>query len=441
MKIRASHKFLLQLLVIIAGAGAVRFWALDLCAWRRDQAEALARAIDFAQNGNFPLRGLTASVGRPNPPGFIWLVAIPALIRPTPVFATGFIALLNVIAVFFTAMAGRRLAGPRAGLMAAALLALNPWAVMGSRMLWAQSVLPFFSSLIMWMMAEWIRRPRTLPLAVLCLASAFMPQAHFSAVAILPVPALAIVYGARKHRIPAKAVIPPLLILSIVCVAMWTPYCIELRPSGVNGKSSHSGIAAEVFEGVPPHDTSPSPPHSVYPPVIASTLNIHSADFIEYWTGKWVHTLHTRRPLWKTYGAITGFALLVSAAAASGFWRRRRKRASPRQVFAKLLLIWLALPGAALCALVQWNFPHYFLICLPAGFLLMARHAEILSRSWMSGAFTRRFQLLLILSLGFAAVFLFCMSQELAVNRGFPEGEYGTALRYIGQELYTENEY
>ena len=52
----------------------------------------------------------------------------------------------------------------------------------------------------------------------------------------------------------------------------------------------------------------------------------------------------------------------------------------------------------------------------------------------MAGAVARRFQLLLMIGLAFAAVFLFCMSQEIVVNQGFPEGEYGIAFRRLTQE-------
>ena len=91
----------------------------------------------------------------------------------------------------------------------------------------------------------------------------------------------------------------------------------------------------------------------------------------------------------------------------------------------------MALPGVALCRFTQHNHPHYFVVCLPTGFLLLARHAEALARVRGGGLLTRRFFVLPLACAAFGAVFLFCMWQDMLIEKGFPDGNYGTAYRFL----------
>ena len=74
----------------------------------------------------------------------------------SPIVATAFIALLNVVAVALCYGLSRKMFAPLgerawlAALIAALLFAVAPWAVIHSRKVWAQDLLPFFVMLYVW---------------------------------------------------------------------------------------------------------------------------------------------------------------------------------------------------------------------------------------------------------------------------------------------------
>src|SRR6185436_12168680 len=99
-------------------------------------------ALDLVHGHGVPLLGIDSSVGIRNPPVSVYLMAIPYLFTSNPVVATSYVALLSVIAVLLLYALVRRYYGPLAALVAAALYAVGPWAVIFSRKIWAQDMLP-----------------------------------------------------------------------------------------------------------------------------------------------------------------------------------------------------------------------------------------------------------------------------------------------------------
>jgi 4-amino-4-deoxy-L-arabinose transferase-like glycosyltransferase len=83
-------------------------------------------------------------VGLPNFPVNVWLYALPLLVWPHLYAPTLFTGLLNSLAVLLTYLFGRRYWGHTAALTASFFFAVSPWAVMHSRKIWAQNLLPFF---------------------------------------------------------------------------------------------------------------------------------------------------------------------------------------------------------------------------------------------------------------------------------------------------------
>ena len=95
------------------------------------------------------------------------------------------------------------------------------------------------------------------------------------------------------------------------------------------------------------------------------------------------------------------------------------------------LLLWLILPGLALSVLGSLNRPYYFTTVHPAGFLLMARQAELLNRAWRARWWARRFRFLLLACFAFSVVLLYCLAGDLVDSEGFEDGEYGMSYRYM----------
>jgi len=86
-------------LVIVAVAAATRLAFLDLVEFSDDEATIAGLAISFLEGRSLPLVGNVSSVGIHNPPGLIWLLAIPVAFTHEPALITGFIGLLGVGAV------------------------------------------------------------------------------------------------------------------------------------------------------------------------------------------------------------------------------------------------------------------------------------------------------------------------------------------------------
>jgi len=126
--------------IVLLGA-FLRFWNLDATEFKYDEARVCSLAANFVDTSTPPLHGMGSSTGIDNPPGAIYVMALPVLLSRDPLIATAFVALLNTIAIWGCFRLGQRYWGPLVGLLAALLLAVSPWAVFYSRKVWAQNLL------------------------------------------------------------------------------------------------------------------------------------------------------------------------------------------------------------------------------------------------------------------------------------------------------------
>ena len=140
----------LILAVIVAVGAWLRFQHLELLEFKGDEAFAANRALEFVRGGKLPTSGLMSSVGVSNPPLFIWLLIPMFFITSSVAAVCCLIALLGLVAVVVTWWIGRKYYGPLTGLVAAALFATAPWAVIYSRKIWAQDFVPLFATATIW---------------------------------------------------------------------------------------------------------------------------------------------------------------------------------------------------------------------------------------------------------------------------------------------------
>ena len=125
---------------IILLACALRLGYLDLIEFRLDQAQRLLRALEFTKL-HLPSTGVPSSEGIATPPLMSYLLSIPVAFSRDPRVASAFVALLNVVAVIGCYRLARRYYGMRVAIIAAALFAVSPWAVVFSRRISPQGVL------------------------------------------------------------------------------------------------------------------------------------------------------------------------------------------------------------------------------------------------------------------------------------------------------------
>ena len=171
--------------VLIGLAAGLRLGWMGTTEFKADEARLLALALDMA-DGRLALHGISSSVGLPNFPMSVWLYALPLVVWPHAYAAMLFTGLLNTLAVLAGYWLVRRYWGMMAAVAATLMFAVSPWAVIFSRKIWAQDLLPLF--VMLWVIGLALalvdRKPRFMWLALVALALAV--QIHLAALALVP---------------------------------------------------------------------------------------------------------------------------------------------------------------------------------------------------------------------------------------------------------------
>lgn len=140
----------LLILGLITLIGAVlRLWNLDAAQYRADDHAVRTLALEIARDGKFPT-GVLSSVGIANGPSAPFVLALPTLLSTEHQPLSVYVGLLNVAAIPVSYLLGRDLFGQRAGLLAAALIAVNPWLVAYGRRLWLNAFIGPAAVLFLW---------------------------------------------------------------------------------------------------------------------------------------------------------------------------------------------------------------------------------------------------------------------------------------------------
>jgi hypothetical protein len=192
------HREWLLVALILLLAGGLRLGWPGLTEFKADEARLLALSFEMVEERRPALRGISSSVGLPNFPVSVWLYALPLLLWPHVYAATLFTGLLNTLAAAGCYALVRRYWGVGAALAATLMLAVSPWAVIFSRKIWAQNLLPLL--VLGWgagaLLALVEKRPKFILLHFVCLALAV--QTHLAAVALVPATAVLLLIFWRR---------------------------------------------------------------------------------------------------------------------------------------------------------------------------------------------------------------------------------------------------
>ncbi len=348
---------------ILLLAGALRMAAPGLSEFKADEARLLSLAYDMAE-GELALRGISSSVGLPNFPASVWLYALPVSIWPHPYAATIFTGLLSTLAVALTYWFVRRYWGMTAALAATLLYAASPWAIVFSRKIWAQNLLPLF--VLGWVIGAALalveRRSRFIWLHFLCLALAV--QIHLAAVALIPTTLLLLLIFRRSVRWR------DLLIGALLALITALPFALYLFGSQSSAALLAGAAGTEVSGGL-------SLDSVRYTIMISLGTTIHSLAGAEAYT-EYLAQLPDMTLVHIMWGLLILAGLVLLA------WQARKQRAKREAQVGLIVLIWLIMP--ALVFLWQWTpvFLHYFIAVLPAPYIAagaaFAQLAPLLAR-------------------------------------------------------------
>jgi hypothetical protein len=146
---------------LIVGAVLRLVWVNDI-EFKADEAWTFQQTRDVARSGPFPWLGMPCSAGFRNPGMSIWVFLlfgkVVGVAEPTNLARA--VQILSIVAIVFLVIFAWRWVGVderEPWLWAAALVSVNPVAVVFHRKIWPPSVLPIFS---LAMLAGWWRRER-----------------------------------------------------------------------------------------------------------------------------------------------------------------------------------------------------------------------------------------------------------------------------------------
>ncbi len=187
----------LILLMAVTLSLFLRLRQLSFMEFKADEADNLFRALRIA-GGKFSMASAVSSVGVRLPPFFDYLMAIPLLVSRDPVFATAFIALLNVAAMLLCYHMVRRFFDERSALFTALFFAVNPWQVLFSRKVWTQNALPLFVVASIYFACSAIYDEKAPYITWSLAALALAVQLHPSAFYLLPLFGVVIIRYIRR---------------------------------------------------------------------------------------------------------------------------------------------------------------------------------------------------------------------------------------------------
>jgi len=412
------HTTLFLLLAILLLAAGLRFYHLDWVEYKLDEANISRMALDIVRTGHIPVWGLGSSVGIYNGALSEWLLAIPYVVSSNPLVATGFVAALNVLAVAMTFAFARRIAGSTAGLIAALLFAVAPWAVLNSRKLWAQDLLPPFVIAYLWTayLAFVKEKPWWLLAHVLALGGCI--QLHYSALTLVFLTAFLIVFFWWR-----KWLWRILLVTAIVGVLGFAPFLyLDARtvvPDPITGQMHAFPNVTRIIQTV------------LYRKAVVDTTAFQMAWLMT--TGADLHSLAGATefrnylsstlpvtPIYVVLGVLAVAALAWAIWYAIREWKDARAKAgfivAMGAIFPTLLFVWHSTPV----------YPHYFILLYPWPYVLVAMLIAWLAQNrprwhvyWWGGA--------LIALIAAAQIYSYLSILQFVAGRNTPGG-YGTPV-------------
>lgn len=190
-----------------------------LAEFKLDEATVVRRAMAIAWRGEFPILGVGSSIGMANLPLTLYLTAIPLRIWDDPVAAVVFIGLLNGLAVIACYGLGKSYFNRSVGGIAAFLFAVNPWAILLARKIWARTIPLLIVALIVALMALFVRKRRWALVGAFAALAALIGL-QLEGIAFIPVLALCLLLFWKE--VPLR----PLLVGIAILVLALAPYGI-----------------------------------------------------------------------------------------------------------------------------------------------------------------------------------------------------------------------
>jgi 4-amino-4-deoxy-L-arabinose transferase-like glycosyltransferase len=353
----------------------LRVRRLDYAGFWGDQSSTLTIALTWIKYGQFPLVANKSSIGLMNPPLVEYLQALPLFLVRDILAVSWLTVLLNLGGLIISAWIAYRLFGGRVALLAALLYAVNPWLVYHGRLIWNQTLVPFFSALTLAsLLSYFVLNRRAVYLVLSIVGLACLIQIHMTSAVLIAVFAVVFVLGWRELRLWPALVGVGLAALSFV------PFLIFEVQTGFPDWAALTEIVRQ--------------PSELNPASILLTMDLMQS--------KWLLPLGPSQPVWEamrlpwvnTDPIINALMVLgVGYAIVQGVQLlRHRDQAGRLRAFALLILaLWVIAPPLFFLRHSHYLQLYYFAYIFPAPMILMAVLADDIFR-W-SGKIAQSFDL------------------------------------------------
>ncbi len=323
----------------------------DVVEYFHDDAMLATLALEMAAGGRFPLTGILSSTGIPNPPTSVYLMALPFSLSSDPHFAVYFIMLLNVLGVGLLWLLAHRYFGARIAWIAGLLYAINPWAVLFSRKIWAQDFHTplILLGLLLLLYGFWEERRGWFSIAAQSLSLPlllFAFQIHFAAWALFPLILIVLWFGRKQMSWQGMVLAVLLSILAVLPYLTGLSQTLDSDPERISDAVQRSAAADSV---------------GLNGKAVTDAIMLAAGIGLETWLAPDQQAqLSAGYPPLVQASLILGVGMMVGIAASLKGSRR----------WTALLVAWAFLP--TLMLLYDWTkvYIHYFIPSIPAMTLL-----------------------------------------------------------------------
>lgn len=178
-----SHGGLLALLGILILAAYMRLWRIaDYLTFLGDEGRDVLVVKRMIVDGKLTLLGPTASVGGffMGPVYYYFMAPFLWLWRLNPVGPAIGVALVGILTVYLVYLLGKRIGGSAySGIVAALFYALSPVVIRFSRSSWNPNVVPFFSTSLILLLLDVIKKPSSWKFFLIGLILGIGVQMHY----------------------------------------------------------------------------------------------------------------------------------------------------------------------------------------------------------------------------------------------------------------------
>ncbi|MCD6344874.1 MAG: glycosyltransferase family 39 protein [Anaerolineae bacterium] len=350
-----NSQFTLLFLSILALAFALRMFFPTLAEFKLDEATVVRRALAIAYERDLPAEGVGASVGTANLPFFLYLMAIPLRLWADPVAAVLFVGLLNGLAVWACYALGKAYFSSKAGLIAAYLFSVCPWAILYGRKIWTQNLPLITLGFITALLATFVKK-RPWAFTAACVGLAALIGLHLGGLAFVPVLLLAMFLYRREIELQ------PLLVGVALAALAMLPYIIN--------DALHGWHNLRGFLGYTGGPATFSLDALYYAFAITGSAGIEgqAGAFVNEYLARVLH-------LWWLNQVMMGLLAIALVYAVVQLIRGPEER---RRVFV-ILLAWFIVPIAMQLRTSRATQPHYFILLYPVQFLLIG---NLLADAW-----------------------------------------------------------